>query len=76
MLAAAGGGCARSRAENASGDKPSIPSVKVAAVKDEEIRRTIEIVGTLVAWDETTVSAEAEGKVDRVLADLMAKAGL
>src|SRR5256885_2968641 len=69
VLTVVGGGCARSRAENVAA-RQSIPSITVAPVQNEEVRRTIEIVGTLVAWDETTVSAEAEGKGDRVLADL------
>jgi RND family efflux transporter MFP subunit len=62
-------GCTRSRAENVA-DKQAARPVSVVPVKEEEVRRTIDIVGTLVAWDETTISAEAEGKVARIFADL------
>ena len=62
--------CARSRAEKATEDTAPAQQVAVVSVNEEQVRRTIDIVGTLVAWDETTVSAEAEGRVDRVLADL------
>ena len=34
------------------------------------MRRTIEVVGTLAAVDQVTISSEAEGKVSRILADL------
>jgi RND family efflux transporter MFP subunit len=44
--------------------------VKVEPVKQEAIRRSVEVVGTLAAVDEVTVSAEAEGRVSRLLADL------
>jgi RND family efflux transporter MFP subunit len=39
-------------------------------VKQEQVRRVIEVVGTLAAADEVTVSSEATGRVIRILADL------
>ena len=45
-------------------------SVKVEQVQQEDVRRTIEVVGTLAAVDEVTISSEAEGRVSRLLADL------
>ena len=36
----------------------------------EKIRRTVEVVGTLAAEDEVTISSQADGAVRRVLADL------
>lgn len=44
--------------------------VSVEAVRQETVRRTVEVVGTLAAVDEVIVSAEAEGRVSGVLADL------
>src|ERR687886_768399 len=38
--------------------------------KSESAHRAIEVVGTLAAVDEVTVSAEAEGRVSKLLADL------
>jgi multidrug efflux pump subunit AcrA (membrane-fusion protein) len=49
-------------------DKPK--AVTVERVRQEPIRRTVEVVGTLAAVDEVTISSEAEGKVSRILADL------
>ena len=40
------------------------------AVRQEAVRRTVEVVGTLAAVDEVTISSEADGKVSRILADL------
>lgn len=44
--------------------------VKVEQVREEQIRRAIDVVGTLAAEDEVTISAEAEGRVERLRADL------
>ena len=45
-------------------------SITVEAIKQESVRRTVELVGTLAAVDEVTISSEAEGRVSRLLADL------
>ncbi len=42
----------------------------VSKVKQESVRRAVDVVGTLVAFDEATISSEGEGKVVRILADL------
>ncbi len=44
--------------------------VQVEPVRQEALRRAIDIVGTLAAVDEVTVSSEVEGKVSRIAADL------
>lgn len=63
------GGCTRERAAQAkSSDQPK--PVKVITVTREDVRRTIEVVGTLSAVEEVTVSSEAEGKVSAIRADL------
>ena len=62
-------GCADSRAEPA-GTKDAVRTVKTDAVRQESVRRTLEVVGTLAAEDQVTVSSEVDGVVRRVLADL------
>jgi RND family efflux transporter MFP subunit len=61
-------GCADSRAEPAA--KEALKAVKTDAVRQESVRRTLEVVGTLAAEDQVTVSSEVDGVVRRVLADL------
>jgi HlyD family secretion protein len=63
-------GCTRSESAQARGRDDLAKPIKVEAVRQEAIHRTVEVVGTLTAVDEVTVSAEAEGRVSRLLADL------
>ena len=63
-------GCADSSAEQAGGAKETPKAVKTDAVRQESVRRTLEVVGTLAAEDQVTVSSEVDGVVRRVLADL------
>src|SRR5262245_23771685 len=67
VLAAA---CSKSESAQARGRDQAAKQVKVEEVKEESIHRSVEVVGTLAAVDEVTVSAEAEGRVSRILADL------
>ena len=62
-------GCADSSAEQ-DGGKEAVKAVKTDAVRQESVRRTLEVVGTLAAEDQVTVSSEVDGVVRRVLADL------
>ena len=68
--AAVASGCAGSSAERGSGPEEVAKAVKTDAVREESVRRTLEVVGTLAAEDQVTVSSEVEGVVRRVLADL------
>src|SRR5882762_1721146 len=63
-------GCARSKVEPRDGRKPAAKPVKTEAVRQEALHRTVEVVGTLAAADEVTISSQAEGIVRGVLADL------
>jgi len=63
-------GCADSSAEQSGGPKEALKAVKTDAVRQESVRRTLEVVGTLAAEDQVTVSSEVDGVVRRVLADL------
>ena len=55
---------ARGREE--SGSK----AMKTAKVQQDSVRRAIEVVGTLAAEDQVTVSSQADGAVSRIMADL------
>lgn len=71
MVTAVMAGCApeaKAPAGAAAGD--GVRRVSAEAVHQEAVHRTVEISGTLEAEDEVTISAEAEGRVSRVLADL------
>ena len=62
-------GCSDSSAEQAKSKQAAKP-VKTEAVRQESVRRSLDVVGTLAAEDQVTVSSEVEGVVRRVLADL------
>jgi multidrug efflux pump subunit AcrA (membrane-fusion protein) len=61
-------GCKRANAAPAADAAPT--RVVVAKVQKQNMRRAVDVVGTLTAFDEVTVSSEVEGKVVRILADL------
>jgi len=63
-------GCSRTQGAQARGRDESARPVKVEQVKQETVHRAVEVVGTLAAEDEVTVSSEAEGTVSRIFADL------
>jgi RND family efflux transporter MFP subunit len=64
LAGCSGVGNAQSRAPEAA------RRVKALAVRPDTVRRSIDIVGTLAAAEEVTVSSEVEGKVSRIRADL------
>ena len=45
-------------------------SVRVAPVRAKVIQRTVDSIGTLFPYDEAIISAEIDGRVEQVLADL------
>ena len=61
--------CSKADAKKAGKGDAVIP-VQTERVRQETLQRTIEIVGTLAAVDQVTMSAEAEGRVSRIAADL------
>jgi multidrug efflux pump subunit AcrA (membrane-fusion protein) len=63
-------GCSKSEPAQARSRESAPKAISVEAVRQESVRRTVEVVGTLAAEDEVTVSSQAEGVVRRVLADL------
>ena len=65
--AGGGGGEIQPQASNRDGEpKP----VAVAVVQKASVPRAVDVVGTLAAVDQVTVSSEADGKVQPILADL------
>jgi RND family efflux transporter MFP subunit len=63
-------GCVGSNGERARNSSDSARTVKTDAVRQESVRRSLEVVGTLAAEDQVSVSSEVDGVVHRVLADL------
>lgn len=62
-------GCSGTGSAQSRGAAPP-RRVKTVTVRQDTVRRTIDIVATLQASEEVTVSAEVEGKVSRIRADL------
>ena len=63
-------GCSKTETAQARGRDTAVKPVQVEEVREETVRRAVEVVGTLAAVDQVTVSSETEGKVSRILADL------
>ena len=68
LLAACGQGQAQDPAKKAAERKP-LP-VTVARVETRAVQRSVETVGSLLAWEESQVKAEVAGTVDKISADL------
>lgn len=64
--------CGRTRPTTAgAAGQPGKPvAVRVARVAVEDIERRVEVVGTLQAFEEVTVSSDVEGRITEVLSDL------
>jgi len=56
------------RVEAQTGARPT--PVRVSTVEAREIRRNVEAVGSLFAYEEVTVSSEVEGRAEEVLVDV------
>jgi multidrug efflux pump subunit AcrA (membrane-fusion protein) len=69
-FAAIAAGCSKTETAQARGRDATAKPVKVEVVRQETVTRAVEVVGTLAAVDQVTVSSETEGKVSRILADL------
>ena len=63
-------GCSRSETAQARGGERVAKPVRVEVVRRDSVRRAVDVVGTLAAVDQVTISSEADGKVSRILADL------
>ena len=67
---AATAACSKDSSAQARAADGAPVSVQVQPVREDVVRRNLEIVGTLAAADEVVVSAETDGTVSRILADL------
>ncbi len=68
-LLAAAAACSKTSTAQARGaDAPT--SVQTQPVREDVVRRSVDVVGTLAAADEVVVSAETDGTVAKILADL------
>ena len=64
-------GCSKaSTSAEATGRPAPAKAVQTDTVRREEVKRTVNVSGTLAAENEVTVSSQAEGVVSRILADL------
>lgn len=70
LSAVASAGCFKGQAARPLGREESSRPMKTALVQQDKVRRAIEVVGTLAAEDQVTLSSQADGAVSRVMADL------
>ncbi|MEI7731329.1 MAG: efflux RND transporter periplasmic adaptor subunit [Verrucomicrobiota bacterium] len=68
-LAAALAGCGPRDSGKPKGDRRAGVPVSVAAAVQMPVDRVVTVVGTLFAWDEATLAAEVEGRVETTLVD-------
>ena len=69
-LALSAAGCSKTDTAQARSREGSAKAIQTEAVRQDTVRRAVDVVGTLAAVDEVTISSEADGKVSRILADL------
>jgi multidrug efflux pump subunit AcrA (membrane-fusion protein) len=62
--------CSKTETAQARGRDDAAKPVKVERVREDTVHRSVDVVGTLAAVDEVTVASEAEGRVNKLLADL------
>jgi RND family efflux transporter MFP subunit len=63
-------GCSKGGTTRAQGTDETEKPIQVEAVRQESVKRTLEVVGTLAAEDQVTISSQADGAVVKILADL------
>jgi HlyD family secretion protein len=69
-LAAGLAACSRAQTAQASKRDGDPKPVSVTVVHNNSVARAVDVVGTLAAVDQVTVSSEADGKVQKINADL------
>jgi len=63
-------GCSNSQANSAKAGFSKPVPVHIYSVAEETTRRRVQAVGSLLALEESTLSAQVEGRVDQVLVDV------
>ena len=66
------GGCSRGKSQEAAPQASTEQAVTITTrpVETREVKRTVEMVGTLSGWEEVTVSNETAGTIEKILVDL------
>jgi RND family efflux transporter MFP subunit len=62
--------CGKSQTADAEAREGTAKRVETVLVLKNSVRRSVDVVGTLAAVDQVTISSEAEGTVRAILADL------
>jgi RND family efflux transporter MFP subunit len=62
--------CGKSQTADAEAREGTAKRVETVVVLKNSVRRSVDVVGTLAAVDQVTISSEAEGTVRAILADL------
>jgi multidrug efflux pump subunit AcrA (membrane-fusion protein) len=62
--------CGKAESAQAKGREAPAKAVAADDVRQEDVRRSVDVVGTLAAEDQVTIASQAEGAVSRVLVDL------
>src|SRR5881392_646736 len=70
LAAVVAGGCSKARTTSVLGDAAHPTPVHFYTVAEETARRRIQAVGSLYAFEESTLSSQVEGRVAQVLADV------
>jgi len=70
VAAAGAAACSKTETAQARGRDQAPKTVKIEVVKEERVKRAVDLVGTLAAVDQVMISSETDGKVSRILADL------
>ena len=63
-------GCSKTQSSSVPGDAAHPTPVRFYTVAEESARRRIQAVGSLYAFEESTLSSQVEGRVAEVLADV------
>ena len=70
LLASLTMSCSRTQSANTRGNAGNPLSVRVITVEEQVVRRQVLATGSLFALEESTISAEVEGRVESILADV------
>lgn len=65
-----GAGCSRTPSSSVRGDASNPIAIRAFPATEEVVQRRVQAVGSLYPLDESTVSAEVEGRVSKVLVDV------
>jgi HlyD family secretion protein len=68
-LFAASAACSKGTVRGDSREAAPLP-IQVEEVRQDSVQRAVEVVGTLAAEDQVTISSQTDGEVSKVLADL------